>query len=112
MAIQDEWGRDPTVQSMRRVFAKMDAVQKEILKGLNLSPFDSRLRRRRDEARALFERAWAQAIRKGVVLSEEDVASLYAHCLVRALSLDGYHVPHEAFPHHEEMIRFLHEGLK
>jgi hypothetical protein len=110
MTIQDDWGHDPSVQSMRRVFARMEMAQKELLGRLNISPFDARLRQWREEARALFERLWPLAARRGVVVSEEDTASLYAHCLARTLRRDGVDVPSEAVPCDERIIKFLSEG--
>ena len=36
----DEFGRDPSVRAMRRVFSAMEAAQKEFIMNLGLSPFD------------------------------------------------------------------------
>jgi len=109
MSERDDWGHDPSVQSMRRVFALMERAQKELLGRLNISPFDPRLRRRREEARAFFERAWPLAARRGIVMSEEDAASLYAHCLARTLHSDDIEVPSEALPCDERILKFLSE---
>ncbi len=109
MSERDDWGHDPSVQSMRRVFGRMEKAQKELLGSLNISPFDPKLRRRREEARTLFERAWPLAARRGVVVSEEDAVSLYAHCLARTLHSDGIEVPSEALPGDERIIKFLSE---
>jgi len=111
MTIQDDWGRDPSVQSMRRIFAYMETAQKEFLERLNISSFDARLRRWREEAQVLFERVWPLASRGGVVVSESDTASLYLHCLARALRLSGVEVPNEALPTDEKILRFLNERL-
>ena len=109
MTIKDDWGHDPSVQSMRRVFARMESAQKELLGRLNISPFDPKLRRRREEARTFFERAWPLAARRGVVVSEEDTVSLYVHCLARTFHSDGVEVPSEALPWDERIIKFLSE---
>jgi len=109
MSERDDWGHDPSVQSMRRVFGRMEKAQKELLGRLNISLFDSKLRRRREEARTLFERAWPLAARRGIVVSEEDTISLYAHCLVRTLRSDGIEVPNEAMACDERIINFLSE---
>jgi len=109
MTIQDDWGHAPSVQSMRRVFARMESAQKELLGRLNISPFDPKLRRRREEAWTFFERAWPLAARRGVAVSEEDTASLYVHCLARAFHSDGVEVPSEALPSDERIIKFLSE---
>ncbi len=110
MPIRDDWGKDPSVQSMRRVFAHMETVQGKLLGRLNISPYDNRLRRWREEARTLFDRAYARAAKRGVVLSEEYLASIYLHCLGQTLSLDGVEIPSDILPRDEGIIRFLSEG--
>ena len=109
MMIQDDWGHDPSVQSMRRIFTYMEAAQKEFLERLNISAFDPRLRRWREEAQLLFEQTWPLASRKGIAESEDDAASLYLHCLARTLRLNGTKVPNEALPTNEKILRFLNE---
>jgi hypothetical protein len=111
MTIQDDWGHDPSVQSMRRIFVYMETAQKELLGRLNISPLDTRLRRWREEAQVLFERTWPLASQRGVVVSEDDTASLYLHCLARVLRLSGVEVPSEALPIDEKILRFLNERL-
>jgi hypothetical protein len=88
----------------------MEAAQKKLLRWLNLSPLDSKLRRYRDKALAAFERSWAEAVRQRSVLSEDDLASLYAHCLARELSLDGVKVFGEALPQDEKITKYINEG--
>jgi len=108
---EDEWGHDPSVQSMRRVFSLMGDAQQELLRRLNISLFDQRLRRVRRQALELFERAWPLAVRQGMIMSEKDSAPIYIHCLARALSLVGVEVPRELLPSDEKIIRFLQEKL-
>jgi len=107
MSPQDEWGHDPSVQSMRRVFSLMEAAQEELLRHLNISPFDPRLRRSREQALKLFEQAWPLAIRQGIVLNEKDTVPLYICCLARTLDSVGIEVPNELLPRDEKIIRFL-----
>jgi len=83
---------------MRQVFAHMEMVQGKLLGRLNISPYDSRLRRWRKEAHQLFERAYVLAAKEGVMMGEESAASIYLNCLRQALSRDGVEVPHEALP--------------
>ena len=109
MKIQDDWGRDPSIQSMRRIFANMETAQKKLLGRLNISSLDTRLRRWREEAQVLFERTWPLASRKGITGSEDDVASLYLHCLARILLLSGVEVPSEALPSDDKILRLLNE---
>jgi len=109
-SIQDEWDRDPSVQSMRRVFSFIEAAQQELLLCLNLSFLDRRLRRSREQALELFERTWSKAVRRGM-MSEKDAAPLYVHCLARTLRLAGVEVPEELLPRDEKVIRFLQKEL-
>ncbi len=111
MPFEDEWGHDPSVQSLRRVFSFMEEAQQELLGRLNISLFDQRLRRSREQALELFEKAWPLGIRKGIIISEKDAAPLYIHCLARSLSLVGFEVPRELLPGDEKIIRFLQENL-
>jgi len=110
-SIQDEWGHDPSVQSMRRVFSLMEAAQEELLRHLNISPFDQRLRRSREQALKLFEQAWPLAVRQGIIGNEKEAAPLYLHCLARALSSASVEVPKELLPINEKIIRFLQKEL-
>jgi hypothetical protein len=109
-SIQDEWGRDPSVQSMRRVFSFIEAAQQALLLCLNISFFDWRLRRSREQALELFERTWAKAVRKGMI-GEKEAAPLYLHCLARTLRLAGVEVPEELLPRDEKIIAFLKKEL-
>jgi hypothetical protein len=109
-SIEDEWGHDPSVQSTRRVFSFMEEAQQELLRRLNISFFDPRLRRSREQALELFERTWSKAGRRGM-MSEKDAAPLYVHCLARTLRLAGVEVPEEALPGDEKIIHFLQEEL-
>ncbi len=106
---EDEWGRDPSVQSMRRVFSYMEEAQQQLLRDLNISVFDRRLRRGRQQALELFEQAWPLAIKKGIITTEKDAAPFYLHCLGHALRLARIEVPDELLPKDEKMIRFLQE---
>jgi len=104
---EDEWGQDPSVQSLRRVFCFLEEAQQQLLRDLNISPFNQRLRSGRQQALELFERAWPLAIKKGIITSEKDAAPLYVHCLAQALKLARIEVPNELLPKDEKMIRFL-----
>ncbi len=109
MPFEDEWGHDPSVQNMRRVFSFMEEAQQEFLLCLNISFFDRRLRRSREQALELFERTWPKAIRRGT-MSEKDAAPLYLHCLARTLRLAGVEVPEELLPRDEKIIHLLQKG--
>jgi len=107
----DEWGHDPSVQSMRRVFSYMEKAQHELLMHLNISLFDKRLRSVREQALELFEKTWSRAVRQGIIGNEREAAPLYIHCLARALSPGGVEVPKDMLPRDEKIIRFLKEEL-
>ena len=110
-SIQDEWGHDPSVQSMRRVFTLMEAAQEELLRHLNISPFDPRLRRSREQALKLFEQAWPLAVTQGIIGNDKEAAPLYLHCMARALSSAGVEVPKELLPRDEKITRLLQKEL-
>ncbi len=112
MSSHDEWGRDPSVQMMRRVFAQMEVVQKELLERLKISPLDERLRRVRELSRNLFEQAWSQAQQKGLTQNEEDAANLYLHCLVKMLNWEGIKTPSHLFSGDQKILRFLSEKFR
>jgi hypothetical protein len=106
MPFEDEWGHDPAVQSLRRVFSSIEEAQRKFLSGLNISYLDRRLRSSREQALELFERAWTKAGRKGV-MDEKDAAPLYLHCLARTLRSAGVEVPEELLPGNEKIIPLL-----
>ena len=106
MTLEDEWGHDPSVQSMRRVFSSMEEAQRELLLCLNISFLDPRLRRSREQALELFEQIWSKAVRRGT-MGEKDASSFYLHCLARVLRSAGIEVPEELLPKDERIVRFL-----
>ena len=112
MFSQDEWGHDPSVQMMRRVFAQMEGTQKDLLECLKLSPLDERLRRVRELARNLFEQAWPRAQQKGLTQNEEDAAKLYLHCLVKMLNWEGIKTPSDLFLGDQKILQFLSEKFR
>lgn len=85
----DEWGKDPTVRMMRKVFRKMELAQGELLRDADISRWDPRLRRWREISRAAFDRAWANAARRGMELGEDQAGDLYADCLAATMVREG-----------------------
>jgi len=69
--VMDEWGRDPSVKAMRRVFKAMEKTLDDLLEQLDVSPFDFRIRGWLEQALANFERAWGEAGRMGVRVDEK-----------------------------------------
>ncbi|UCB49339.1 MAG: hypothetical protein JSW56_00030 [Deltaproteobacteria bacterium] len=112
MAVADDWGFDPSVRMMRRVFGRIERVQGDLLKRLSISSFDPRLRRWREKARDYLERCWVQASRLGIEVGEEQAACIYAHCLTWAMNLDGIKVPRETLPKDEKIEILLKEVLR
>jgi hypothetical protein len=106
MSFEDEWGHDASVQSMRGVFSSMEEAQQELLLCLNISFLDRRLRRSREQALVLFERAWSKAVREGM-MGEKDAAPLYLHCLARTLRSAGVEVSEELLPRDAKIIHLL-----
>jgi len=94
----DEFGRDPSVRAMRRVFAAMEAAQGEFIVNLGLPLFDQRLRRWRERALAVFEASWARTARSGVELSETEAGALYVHCLGKIMTREGMDLPENLLP--------------
>jgi hypothetical protein len=112
MQSRDEWDHDPTVQMMRRIFSLMEKSQKDLLRDLNISSFDPRLRRARSRARDLFEQTWPLATQKEVVINEGGAALLYMHCLSHALKLNGIEVSEQIWPEDDRIVRFLRGELR
>ena len=111
MTYRDEWGQNPSVQGMRRIFTRMEAVQAELLEGSKISPLNSKLRRCREKALSLFERAWELAVKRDLLVSEDEIASLYVHCLAKILGMAGFEVSDELLSREERIIRLLQEEL-
>jgi hypothetical protein len=105
----DEWGRDPSVRAMRRVFAAMEAAQKEFIKNLGLSPFDPRLRRWREKALGVFDALWVRIAGADLKLSEEEAGALYVHGLGKSMTREGMDVPHGVLPRSGELEKILKE---
>jgi hypothetical protein len=107
--MNDDWGRDPSVRFMRRVFKRMEETQTKLLADATISSFDGRLPRWRKVALDLFERAWPVAARHGLAGSEGEAGILYGHCLAQALVSDGIQISEEAMPHDERVTTLLRE---
>jgi hypothetical protein len=95
---EDRWGKDPLVQSMRRVFAAIEDRQERLLKGAAVSSMDRRLGQWRKMALHLFEQKWADSVRAGVNLSDADLVDSYAYCLTKVLETKGIVVPDDLRP--------------
>jgi hypothetical protein len=96
--MDDEWARDPSVQSMRRVFARMEEVQRKVLDGCAVSAVDPRLGPWRKAALHLFEETWGRLVRRGVNLDEGQMADVYSYCFAEVLKRKGITVPPQLLP--------------
>lgn len=86
---EDEWGKDPSVRAMRRIFASIETGQTALLAEAGLKPMDRRLGRWRKAALENFERRWAASARQGISLDEKEITDLYLYCLEEVLQADG-----------------------
>ncbi len=81
----DEFGRDPAVQMMRRVFKGMEAAQERLIAQAGLSRFDERLRSVRVSALAAFEQAWGERAGWGEPFTEGNYVKVYETCFLDSL---------------------------
>jgi len=109
MTNTDEWGKDPSVQIMRKVFKEMEKAQHELFKRLDIIPYDLRIRRWRDQALALFERAWGVANRMGITLDEQRAATVYVHCLAKIMGAERINIPAGILPEIKSVERIFKE---
>lgn len=96
--MEDQFGRDPQVRYLRRVFAGMEQKQKELLEKIGVVPTDYRLKRVREATLKHFERAWVLASRRGVAETEDEIGDLYILCLAKILAGNRITVPGELLP--------------
>jgi len=112
MTASDEWGKDPSVKAMRRVFRAMEEAQNRFLDLLRISPLDPRLRSWREKARIAFESAWGRAVRLGLNMQEKEAGALYTHCLGKMLEEDGVELPEEFRTTYETFGHLFKEDLR
>jgi hypothetical protein len=112
MTEMDEWGKDPSVQFMRKVFREMECVQHELLKRLDITPYDPRIRRWREQALALFERAWGIAYRMGTTVDEQMASVVYVHCLAKIVGVGRIKVPTDIMPDAKRVEGILKEAFQ
>jgi cyanophycinase-like exopeptidase len=111
MVEMDEWGKDPSVQIMRRVFNEMEKTQYELLKRLSITPYDLRIKRWRDQALALFERAWGVANRMGITMDENTASVVYVHCLAKVMGAERINIPTGILPEAKSIEKIFKEAF-
>lgn len=109
MTEMDEWGKDPSVQFMRKVFKGMENAQHELLKRLDIIPYDLRIRMWREQALAFFERAWGVANRMGINMDEHTASLIYVHCLAKVMGAEKINIPAGSLPEAKSVDRILME---
>ena len=105
--IMDEWGRDPSVKAMRRIFKAMEKSLNDLLEQLNISPFDHRIKGWLEQALAKYERAWSEASRMGVLMDEKMAPAVYVHCLVKIIGSEGIKIPEGLLAIEKDVARLI-----
>jgi hypothetical protein len=108
----DEWGRDPSVQAMRKVFKGMETSLEEILEKLDITPYDHRIRRWLEKALVKFESAWEIANQTGIIMNEQTAPVVYAHCLAKIIASEGIEIREGVLPADRESEKLINEVFK
>lgn len=85
----DDWGKDPSVQRMRKIFSMMERIDQTLIQDTGLSPFDRRLRNIREMSRGLFQKSFSHCMSKGIHLDEKDTIELFKKCHIIAFRRNG-----------------------
>ena len=106
MIDHDEWGKDPSVRIMRTVFKEMEKAQHALLSQLDISPYDLRIRKWREQSLFLFEQAW------GISMDATMASAVYIHYLAKTIAAEGHKIPEGTVPEGREVERLLREILQ
>jgi len=109
MIDQDEWGRDPSVQTMRKVFSSIERAQHLFFLQLQVSFFDERIRRWRERALTIFEKMWDYAAQKGIPMDQESASDIYIFALARVINSDNVNVSDDKFPQDTKIKKIFME---
>ena len=112
MITMDDWGKDPSVQAMRRVFKEMEKSKNEILVQLDIPLFDLRIRGWLEKALTAFERTWSIANQMGLIMDEKRASVIYAHCCSKIIGSEGTEIPEGLIPEDKETARLINEVFK
>lgn len=107
---EDRWGDDPSVRSMRMIFADCEKVYNALLAETGVSPFDSRIGEIREKAKALFEKSFSDTFAKNCHMDKKTCVKLYRSCLVREFDNGGIKVPEALSRDNGDGEFFLHAG--
>jgi hypothetical protein len=108
----DEWGRDPSIQIMRKVFKAIEMAQSRLLQQLDMDPYDLRIRGWREKALSLFEQAWVTANRMSINMDEEMASAIYIHGFAKIIGSEGIEVPSGILQSKEEIEKVIAEVFK
>jgi hypothetical protein len=109
---RDQFSHDPQVRFLRHAFAGMEETQDNLLKDMNVSPFDNRLRHMREMALNLFEKVWMVYNRWGASIDEQEMTDIYVCCLAHILDSQRIKVPAELLPANEKIEKLIKEVMK
>lgn len=106
----DQWGKDPSVRQMRRIFAAIETRYNTLLMAMDVNVFDKRLAQWRVKTLRMFEKIWADGARSGTIQSEADMVDLYVHCFVRVITMDGVPVSRDFLPANLKVEKLVEEN--
>jgi hypothetical protein len=107
----DEWGKDPAVRVMRKMFKEMEDAQGIFFSRLGTGHYDPRIRHWREKALLLFERAFSHANRAGMLINEKTASEIYLHCLARIMRTEGVAIQEEFLSGVIDIEEILKEAL-
>jgi hypothetical protein len=105
----DEWGKDPAVRAMRKVFREMEDAQGEIFSRMGIGNYDPRVRLWREKALVLFEKAFSYASRSGKQIDGKIASEIYIYCLARVMRAEGVDVQDDFLPGKKDIEKILME---
>jgi len=108
----DNFGRDPQIRYMRRIFASLEEAQDKFLGLAKISPADGRLRQAREQALKLFERSWIAVLQRTDAAADDIAADIYLICLEKALTPSGFKVPEDLLSQRSDLRKLVDEVLK
>jgi hypothetical protein len=111
MSEVDEWGKDPAVRAMRKVFKAMEDAQGEFFGRMGIGNCDRRIRNWREKALVLFERIFSNTRRPGVLSNEKVVSEIYLYCLARIMRSEGINIPETSLPETMGIEEIIKEEL-
>jgi hypothetical protein len=106
----DDWGKDPSVRQMRRIFSAIEVRYNALLIALDINPMDQKVGQWRTKTLKMFERMWAYGSHSGMFRTEKDMADLYIHCLGNVLTSDGVPVSQDLLPTNHEVEKLVKEN--